>query len=139
MIAADVMTADPETVTPQATVSEAWELMRERSIRHVPVVQDGALVGMLSDRDLLFAEAGGLLVEGMLDPGRNRLAVPVLKVMSADVLSVEPETELGEVISIMLEGRVGAVPVVRVGTREVVGIVSYVDVLRAAQELFEEK
>lgn len=134
MLAGDVMTPDPETVTPEATISEAWELMRERNIRHVPVIKDGALVGMLSDRDLLFAEA-----EDRTERGRSPLAGAVVAAMTSDVLSVEPDTDLSEVISIMLEARVGAVPVVRAGTRELVGIVSYVDVLRAAQDLFEEE
>jgi acetoin utilization protein AcuB len=103
--------------------------MRERRIRHVPVIEDGVLVGMLSDRDVLFAAA-----EGRIDRRGS-----VVGVMTSDVLAVEPDTELSEVISIMLEGQVGAVPVVRAGTRDVVGIVSYVDVLRAAQDLFEEE
>jgi acetoin utilization protein AcuB len=123
------MTPDPETLTPEATLSEVWELMRERRIRHVPVIEDGVLVGMLSDRDVLFAAA-----EGRVDRRGS-----VVRVMTSDVLAVEPDTELSEVIAIMLEGQVGAVPVVRAGTREVVGIVSYVDVLRAAQDLFEEE
>lgn len=135
MTAGDVMTAGPETITLDAPVSDAWELMRERGIRHVPVVKDAALVGMLSDRDILFAEAEGRPAR---DRGRAR-EVAVVEVMSADVLSVEPDTQLNDVIAIMLDARVGAVPVVRAGTREVVGIVSYVDVLRAAQELFEEE
>ena len=129
MTASDVMTPDPEMLTPEATLSEVWELMRERRIRHVPVIEDGVLVGMLSDRDVLFAAA-----EGRIDRRGS-----VVTVMTSDVLAVEPDTELSEVISIMLEGQVGAVPVVRAGTREVVGIVSYVDVLRAAQDLFEEE
>jgi acetoin utilization protein AcuB len=123
------MTPDPETLTPEATLSDVWELMRERRIRHVPVIEDGVLVGMLSDRDVLFAAA-----EGRVDRRGS-----VVRVMTSDVLAVEPDTELSEVIAIMLEGQVGAVPVVRAGTREVVGIVSYVDVLRAAQDLFEEE
>lgn len=129
MTASDVMTPDPETLTPEATLSDVWELMRERRIRHVPVIEDGVLVGMLSDRDVLFAAA-----EGRVDRRGS-----VVRVMTSDVLAVEPDTELSEVIAIMLEGQVGAVPVVRAGTREVVGIVSYVDVLRAAQDLFEEE
>ena len=129
MTASDVMTPDPETLTPEATLSDVWELMRERRIRHVPVIEDGVLVGMLSDRDVLFAAA-----DGRVDRRGS-----VVRVMTSDVLAVEPDTELSEVIAIMLEGQVGAVPVVRAGTREVVGIVSYVDVLRAAQDLFEEE
>ena len=56
--------------------------------------------------------------------------------MSAGVVSVDPETEVGEVVDLMIEHRIGAVPVVARGTDEIVGIVSYVDVLRASKEDF---
>jgi signal-transduction protein with cAMP-binding, CBS, and nucleotidyltransferase domain len=52
MKARDVMTPNPITVTPEATLAEVWDLMREADIRHVPVVQAGILVGMVCDRDL---------------------------------------------------------------------------------------
>jgi acetoin utilization protein AcuB len=55
--------------------------------------------------------------------------------MSSDVIAVSPETELDEIVELLVEHRIGAVPVVRSDTREVVGIVSYIDVLRALQEL----
>ena len=51
--------------------------------------------------------------------------------MSADVISVRPETEVADVIGLLLEGRVGALPVIRPDTREVLGIISYVDIRRA--------
>ena len=54
------------------------------------------------------------------------------------MISVEPETEVVEMISPLLEHKIGAVPVVEQGTREVLGIISYVDVLRALQDLVEE-
>jgi CBS domain-containing protein len=130
MTAGDVMTPDPETVGPRTTVSEAWELMRERGIRHLPVVEHDALVGMLSDRDLVGWEDTGA--------GTRPRSLPVIKVMTADALAVEPHTELAEVVALLLDERVGAVPVVRPGTRQVVGIVSYVDVLRAVHDLLEE-
>jgi CBS domain-containing protein len=57
----------------------------------------------------------------------------VLRVMSTDVVSVDPETAVGEIIAAMIEARIGAVPVVDPATQEVIGIVSYVDVLRAVQ------
>ena len=61
MIARDLMTANPVTVDPKASIAEAWDLMREMAIRHVPVVQDGALVGMLSDRDPDTREVLGII------------------------------------------------------------------------------
>jgi acetoin utilization protein AcuB len=134
MTANDLMTPDPVTVTPQASVAEVWDLMRELEVRHVPVVESGALVGMLSDRDLArFDMARLLMVEGA-ETLRHELATPVVKVMSSDVIAVNPETELEEIVELLVEHRIGAVPVVRSSTREVVGIVSYIDVLRALQD-----
>jgi CBS domain-containing protein len=46
MIARELMTPDPLSVSPQATVAEVWDLMREADIRHVPVVEADGLVGM---------------------------------------------------------------------------------------------
>jgi len=134
MTANDLMTPDPVTVTPQASVAEVWDLMRELEVRHVPVVESGALVGMLSDRDLArFDMARLLMVEGA-ETLRHELATPVVKVMSSDVIAVNPDTELDEIVDLLVEHRIGAVPVVRSNTREVVGIVSYIDVLRALQD-----
>jgi len=138
MIARDLMTPDPLTVTPKSTIAEAWDVMRELAVRHVPVVEDGALVGMLSDRDLAQVDMVRLLrVEGA-DALREELETAIVEIMSSDVISVEPETEMGEVISLLLEHKIGAVPVVEPGTREVLGIISYVDLLRVLQDLTEE-
>ena len=139
MTARDLMTPNPVTVSPRATVAEAWDLMRELEIRHVPVVEDGALVGMLSDRDLARLDVARLLTAEGADALRRELATPVIEVMSSDVIFVELETELSDVVGLLIEHRVGAIPVVRPDTRDVVGIVSYVDVLRAVQDLLEEE
>jgi acetoin utilization protein AcuB len=138
MSATDVMTRDPVTITPQTTVAEVWDLMRELEIRHVPVVDGGVLVGMVSDRDLAHFDIGRALVADGAEALRRQLGTPVVRIMSADVVSVTPDAEMTDVIELLVEHKVGAVPVVRADTREVVGIVSYVDVLRAVQDLFEE-
>ena len=138
MIARDVMTPDPLTVTPQTSIAEAWDLMRELAVRHVPVVEDGVLVGMLSDRDLAQVNIARVLrVEGA-DALREELKTPIVEIMTSDVISVEPDTEMGEVIGLLIEHKIGALPVVEAGTQEVLGIISYVDVLRALQDLVEE-
>ena len=139
MTARELMTPKPATLTVQATIADAWDLMREMEIRHVPVVQDGALVGMLSDRDLAQVDIARVLMgQGAAALGQE-LATPISKVMSSDVVFVEPETELSEVVDLLLEQKVGAVPVIRVDTRTVVGIISYIDVLRALQDVLEEQ
>jgi acetoin utilization protein AcuB len=137
--ARELMTENPATLTAQATIAEAWDLMRELEIRHVPVIQGGALVGMLSDRDLARVDIGSLLMaEGAAAAGQD-LGTPIAGLMSTDVIFVQPETELSDVIDLLIESRVGALPVVDADTRAVVGIVSYIDVLRAMQDQLEEQ
>ena len=137
MTAHEIMTSDPATVTPSATIAEAWDLMRELDIRHLPVVDGEALVGMLSDRDLANLDLTRLLTEEGADALRRRLARPVVQLMSTDVVAAEPETEVSELVTLLLEHKVGAIPVVTPDTRRIVGIVSYIDVLRVLQEVLE--
>ena len=139
MIACDVMTPNPVTVTPHASVAEVWDLMRELDIRHVPVLEGGELVGMVSDRDVACLDVARLLMVDGADALQRQLATRVIHVMSSNVVFAEPETTLSDVIGLMLENRIGAVPVVTPGSREVVGIVSYVDVLEAVQDLLEDE
>jgi CBS domain-containing protein len=136
--ARDVMTPNPITVALDATLAEAWDLMREADIRHLPVVQAGALVGMVSDRDLASLDVARVLTTDGADALRRMLATPVVRIMSSDVIFVEMEGDLDEVIELMLEHKVGAIPVVRADARDVVGIVSYIDVLRAVRNLVAE-
>lgn len=139
VIARDVMTPDPVTVTPQATVAEAWDLMRELEIRHVPVVEGGALIGMVSDRDLAILDVARLATGEGVDALRRDLATPVVRLMRSDVIAVEVETGLGDVVDLLVEHKVGAIPVVEPDSREVVGIISYIDVLRGLRDLLGEE
>jgi CBS domain-containing protein len=119
VIALDIMTENPARLGPTATVREAVVALQSLDVRHLPIVDEqGALVGMLSDRDL----------RGLSQAG---LAARVADLMSADVLSVETDTEVEEIVALMLDAKIGAVPVVD-GDGALVGIVSYVDVLREA-------
>jgi acetoin utilization protein AcuB len=133
------MTPNPVTVSPLTSVAEVWDLMRELEIRHVPVVENGGLVGMLSDRDLAQFDIARLLTVEGAEGLRDQLGMPVVRVMSADVIFVNPDTELNEVVELLVEHKVGALPVVQSDSREVVGIVSYIDVLRAVQDLLQEE
>ncbi len=137
MTASDLMTPNPVTVMSQASLAEAWDLMRELDVRHLPVVDGDALVGMLSDRDIGSLEVARLLTEEGAGALQRRLTQPVVQVMSTDVLAAEPDTELSDLIALLVEHRVGAIPVIRADTRQIVGIVSYIDVLRAFQAELE--
>jgi acetoin utilization protein AcuB len=133
------MTPNPVTVTARANIAEVWDLMRDLEIRHVPVVENETVIGMLSDRDLARLNLARTLEVQGVDALRQGLATPAVRVMSSDVIAVEPETELSEVVDLLLEHRVGALPVVLPDSRQIVGIISYIDVLRALQEVLEEQ
>jgi acetoin utilization protein AcuB len=137
MTARELMTKSPATVTPQTTTAEAWDLMRELDVRHLPVVDGEALVGMVSDRDLGNFDVARLLTEEGADTLRRRLTLPDIQIMSTDVVAAEPDTEMSDLIAMLLEHKVGALPVILPGTRQIVGIVSYIDVLRAVGDELE--
>jgi acetoin utilization protein AcuB len=127
MRAVDIMTPNPVTVSAHMRIGQAISLMQESDIRHAPVVRDGALVGMLSDRDLraLWVPGSDLGHDGRVYDRR------VEDFMSTDPYTVGPETELDEVIDHFIDTRFGAFPVVD-ADGALVGILSVIDVLKAA-------
>ncbi len=125
MIAADVMTKDPRTLFLDDTIGEAWRALDDLEVRHLPIVNaSDEIVGMLSDRDL---------VRTSRDSDRH-----VATLMSGRVVWVSPDTPLETVIDRLVQGRVGALPVVD-DHAKVIGIVSYVDLLRAVPALVREE
>ncbi len=137
--ARDVMTKDVLTIQPHELVRNAMRLMQERSIRHLPVVGDNKLVGMLSDREILLRMPvpGGRTHEGETrfreslyqTADRMFLQTPVTSLM-ADVDPVSPNTLLTDVMRRLLETTLSGVPVVRGSGKEVCGIVTTSEILR---------
>ena len=132
MRADEIMTDEVITIRATQTVADALDVFSERRVRHLPVLGDaGQLVGMLSDRDVRSLDVTRPLDERSLQRLHERLRASVSSAMQGDVATVGPDTELRELIDTMLEAGVGALPVVDEDTDSLVGIVSYVDVLRA--------
>jgi acetoin utilization protein AcuB len=122
--AIDVMTERPVTVPTHATVTTAARILEDLEIRHLPVVDDeGDLVGMISDRDM----RGAL---GASDGGVPAPSTRVGDLMNSDVIDALPDDELVDIAELMVDNRIGAVPIVD-ERGALVGIVSYVDVLRS--------
>jgi acetoin utilization protein AcuB len=138
-----IMTRTIVSVEPTATVREAIRLIEDTEIRHLPVVEDRQLVGIVSDRDLREYRIPLMLeIERFGDPDRKRadeiLDTAISEVMNTDLVSVDSSESIESAIGAMLEYKVGAVPVVDRHTEELVGIVSYMDVLRYTREILEE-
>lgn len=129
LLAVDLMTENPRTISQGASVADAIEVLEQLDIRHLPVVDDDDnLVGMLSDRDLR-----PLLGERDEEDPVRRTRTLVSDLMTSGVVSVTTDAEVSEIIELVLDNKIGAVPVVD-GEGHVVGIVSYVDILRALAE-----
>ncbi len=130
----DLMTPDPITVGPRDALGTVIQHMVAGRIREVPVVEDGRLRGILTDRDVKMAlgpDARSLDVEA-IDP--DQLDGVVEWFMTPDVATTTPDTPAADALRELLELRVGALPVVD-GDGAVVGILSRTDLLRAALPL----
>ena len=114
------MTANPVAITSDRTLADAHRVMRERQIRHLPVVDSGRLVGVVSQRDLYLLET----LQG-IDPDAER----VEEAMTAEPFTVALDAPLEDVASVMAERRYGSAVVLQGG--EVVGLFTTVDALRA--------
>ncbi|MBX3270134.1 MAG: CBS domain-containing protein [Sandaracinaceae bacterium] len=130
--AEELMTAEVVTVSEDTPLSAALEIMQEHDIRHLPVVRGKRLVGMLSDRDLQGLGLRLAVDMETLDRLESKLRAKVKTAMSSHLVTVHPSSDVAEIIDRLVEERIGAVPVVE--EDELVGIVSYVDVLRAVRD-----
>jgi acetoin utilization protein AcuB len=120
------MTQEVVTVGPETTAAEALALCREKGIRHLPVLEGGWLVGMISDRDLRSATP----VLGDPDRAQALERIRVADEMAKEVATVRPEDPIEEAAIEMYERKIGCLPVVDDGDL-VVGIVTSSDVMRA--------
>lgn len=113
----DAMTPGVETVEPSQALREAAKLMKSGDFGSVPVVENGRLVGMLTDRDIVVrAVAQGL------DPSSAQVG----EVASTSPITVEPDQDLAEALRLMAQHRVRRLPVVDDG--KLVGVLSQADV-----------
>jgi acetoin utilization protein AcuB len=118
----DIMVTDLVTVSPEESSRKAYQLMRDRRFRHLPVVDRGRLVGVLSERDLRPA---------LLSPGLAEATVREL--MSETLTTVAPDASVEDAASLLVVKKIGCLPVVD-GDR-LVGIVTETDLLAVLVEL----
>ena len=125
LLVSDSMTREVVTVAPGATAAEALALCRERRIRHLPVVEGGRLVGLISDRDLRSA------TPALGDPDRTAAleGITVGDEMAREVVTARPDDPVEHAAMAMYEKRIGCLPVV--DGDELVGILTASDVMKA--------
>ncbi|HSO38121.1 MAG TPA: CBS domain-containing protein [Labilithrix sp.] len=117
------MTRDVIVVPPELTLANAWRVMTRDRIRHLPVSRAGALIGMLSDRDVL--ARGTMGADGQLHVPPH---IVVGEAMTpTPVVTCEASTEVSTLVHLMTEKKIDAIPVVK-GLR-LVGLVTTTDLL----------
>jgi CBS domain-containing protein len=129
----EIMTGSPVTLKPEDTLDLANDVISLGRIRHIPVVEDGRLVGLLSERDLIGAAATTIF--GLKQKRKSALLKTVLikDVMKKRVISVKPDTSIKDAAQLMADKKIGCVPVVESGT--LVGLLTTTDILRYVEQL----
>jgi acetoin utilization protein AcuB len=128
----DMMSPEPVTINPNRSVYEALLLMYQHDIRRLPVVEEGKLVGIISDRDIKQVMGRPILARELEE--KEELNVNVNQVMTHDVIMVEEEADLKEAVELMAENKISGLPVVD-HDEKLVGVISSIDVLWYALDL----
>ena len=132
MLVRDLMTPNPITVSPETPVFEARKLMLDSRIRHLLVVGDDKLVGMVTDRDIRLSLPSQATSLSVWEAHYLLARLTVSKIMSRALVIIGPDCEAADAARLMLTRSIGGLPVVEWG--RVVGIVTETDVVRAFVE-----
>ena len=120
----DVMTSNPRTIEPSTTVQEAAKLMRDEDVGPIPIVENGSVSGIVTDRDIVL----NVVAEGV-DP----TSTPVSQIASRDLITIDPEQTLDEALRLMGQHQVRRLPVCEEDGR-LVGIIAQADIARQSDD-----
>lgn len=133
MFVADWMTREVVTVEPEASVAHAMHLMRDRGIKHLPVLKDGRLIGVLSDRDIRAYCPSKATALDVYEINYLLAKASVKDAMGRRLTTTAPDSPVEGAALMMLEGNIGCLPVLE-GER-LVGIISDRDIFRALVDI----
>jgi acetoin utilization protein AcuB len=134
MLVGERMTRDPIFIRDDTPIDEAMKIMRENKIRRLPVFNDkGALVGIISERDLLYASPSPATSLSIYELHYLMSRIAVADVMTTEVITVTEDTILEEAARIMADNKIGGLPVVSNG--KLVGIITETDLFKIFLEL----
>ena len=134
MLVAERMTRDPIVVYDNTSIYEAIKIIRDNKVRRLPVLNDkGALVGIVSEKDLLFASPSPATSLSIYELHYLLSRIKVADVMTTEVITVTEDTPLEEAARIMADNKIGGLPVERKG--DLVGIITETDLFKIFLEL----
>ncbi len=135
MLVRERMTRNPITIRPDLPVTEAQALLKRERIHHLPVLdRDDRLVGIVTEKDLLYASPSPATTLSVYEMTSLLSKLKVEKVMTAKLITVTEEVPIEEAARIMADSSIGGLPVMR--GRVLVGIITESDLFRVFIELF---
>jgi acetoin utilization protein AcuB len=134
MLVGERMTRDPVVIHDDTPIDEAMKVMRDNKVRRLPVLnKKGALVGIVSERDLLYASPSPATSLSIYELHYLLSRIEVAGVMTKEVITVTEDTPLEEAARIMADNKIGGLPVMSDG--ELVGIITETDLFKIFLEL----
>lgn len=137
----ELMTSKVFTIEPHDMVDRVFFLIHYEKVRHLPVVEKGKVIGMVSDRDMYKAlgpKSNSNAIEGTKNsPELHVVPKKVQNIMRRGVISVSSDTLASDAAALMADNRIGALPVIDNG--KLVGILSSTDILRVFSKLEHAK
>jgi len=129
----DFMTSEPQTLETKNTLLDAVLMLRRQELRHIPIMEDARLVGILTDRDV--ARYAPSMLMGISPQEYNRVFedTPVAKIMTRNLYHTSPEAPLAEAVHLLYNFKLGCLPVME--DERLVGIITVSDMLRALHDL----
>jgi len=135
MLVRERMSVDPIVLSPDDTLRETKRLMEEHGLRRFPVVEGGRLVGIGTDRDVRRADISSAVVHERRYVDYILDRIQVRGIMTPDPVTVSPQTPLEEAARLILENKIGGLPVVDGG--KLVGIITETDLIKTLMELLQ--
>ncbi len=132
----DRMTREPAVLAPEDNLRKARQLIDEYGFRRFPVLDDGVLVGIVTDRDVRAADMSCAVVQEKRYEDYILDRVLVGGIMTPNPVAVAPDTPITEAARIILEKKIGGLPVIEDG--QLVGIITETDLIEALIEMLEQ-
>ena len=129
----DIMSTNPATLGRNDTLDVADDIMTLGRIRHMPIVDEGHIVGIVSQRDLFRSAVARVLGYGGKAQRTIAKTIKVKEVMKEPVITISPDASIKEAARQMMEKKVGCLPVVVEG-ETLVGLITETDILRYVVE-----
>jgi len=123
----DLMTVNPQTITPETPLRHIVELMKSEGCRHLPVLKDSALVGIVTDRDVRLVMNSPIVLHGRWQDEELITKVTAETCMTPSPITVNPDTPAYRAAEILSIYKFGCLPVVE--GEKLVGIVTVTDFL----------